>query len=207
MLLPEGTKAMKNTSKPLTERSALARATILLLPLVIATAGCCKKNPSTDGASPDGTPAAAAALDGSAWAGVYTRYGEAVRKDGKKITSATSAGQATLTMATGQVTYVVEYPSGKATHKATQVYTFTPADVTQVKNGHNVQLTWQSLLKEPTNSGYLPDKIEPMLKIRGDGDKRHIELEFTDTQGVRADIDFSVGGVDLKKAKLDDDFE
>jgi hypothetical protein len=201
---------MKNTSTPWLDRSALARAVILLFPLVLAAVGCCKKKTSTDGASPDSTPAAtatAAALDGSAWAGVYTRYGEAVRKDGKKIASATSAGQATLTVATGQVTYVVEYPSGKATHKATQVYTFTPADVTPAKNGHNVRLTWQSLLKEPTNSGYQPDKIEPMLKIRGDGDKRHIELEFTDTQGIRADIDFSIGGVDLKKAKLDEDFE
>ena len=203
---------MKNTSALHMNRPSLARAAILLLPLLLAATGCCSKK-ILDSVSPDGTPAPAAtvapaaALDGSAWAGVYTRYAEAVRKDGKKITSATSAGQASLTMATGQATYVVEYPSGKATHRATQVYTFTPADVTQVRNGHNVRLTWQSLQKEPTNSNYLPDKVEPMLKIRGDGDKRHIELEFTDTQGIRADIDFSIGGVDLKKAKLDEDFE
>ena len=61
--------------------------------------------------------------------------------------------------------------------------------------------------KVPANSNYNADSVQPMLKIRGSGDKRHIELEFSDTKGVRADIDFSVNGVDLKQAKLDEDFD
>lgn len=203
-------------SSPLSLRSSSSIRTVLLcLPLLVASAGCCKKGESSgsstdsNGAANPAAPAAptpAAKQDGSAWAGTYIRYAEAVRKNGKKIPSATSTGQANLTVAAGQVTYLVEY-GPNLQNKITQVYTFTPDSITAVKNGHNVQLTWQSMNKVPPNTGYNADSKEPALKIRGEGDKRHIELEFTDTQGVRADIDFSVSGVDLKKAKLDEDFE
>lgn len=192
--------------------SSSIHAVLLCLPLLVASAGCCKKGESSGGTSTESTGAAAnpaapaARQDGSAWAGTYTRYAEAVRKDGKKIASATTTGRASLTMAAGQATYVVEY-GPNLQNKITQVYTFTPDSITAVKNGHNVQLTWQSMNKVPPNAAYNADSKEPTLKIRGEGDKRHIELEFLDTQGVRADIDFSVNGVDLKKAKLDEDFE
>lgn len=188
----------------------------LAIVLAIGGTGCCKKEekspaePASSVATAAPPPAPAAAPekkeDGSSWAGTYLRYGEAVRRNGKKIPSPTTAGKGTLTLEAGKVTYFLEYGPGLK-NKITQVYTFTPENIAQVKNGYNVQLTWQSMEKIPTNANYIADKIEPVMKVRGEGDKRHIELEISDPRGTRGDVDFSVGGVDLKKAKLDEDFE
>ena len=80
---------------------------LIFLSVTMAT-GCCKKGEDGSQANP-ATAAPAKAEDGSSWAGVYIRYGEAVRQNGKKIPSPTSAGRASLTMTAGTATYLVEY--------------------------------------------------------------------------------------------------
>lgn len=132
---------------------------------------------------------------GSSWKGKYTRYAEAVRAANGR-TRTESQGTATLDVDTNKITYDVVYGPKNQNH-VVQVYTFTPATITKVNGGHDVKLTHISMVKTPPNLGYFPDSGNPLLKVRGKGDNLHLELEFVDTKGTRADVDFSIGGKNL----------
>jgi hypothetical protein len=145
--------------------------------------------------------------DGSSWAGTYIRYNSAVRNaQGKRIVSASTGGNAKLVLTKGQAVYDLNYGPNNATN-VVQVYTFTKDNVKKVKNGYDVALTWKSIEKKPANAGYFPDNVSPLLKVRGKSGQTHVELEFTDTKGIRGDIDFSVGGKNLTGTPEDEDFD
>lgn len=132
---------------------------------------------------------------GASWQGKYTRYAEAVRAANGR-TRSESKGTATLDVQPGKLTYDVLYGPNNVNH-VVQVYTFTPETITKVKGGHDVKLTHISMVKTPPNLAWFPDSGNPLLKVRGKGDNLHLELEFVDTKGTRADVDFSIGGKNL----------
>jgi hypothetical protein len=156
-------------------------ATLLLTVSAVALGGCCGALIKKD----------------SAWKGTYQRYAVATRNaQGKRTVNVSSSGAATLIVGTNTVTYDLVYGANNANH-IVQVYTWKTADLVPVGSGHDVKLTWVSMVKNPPTANYFADNVSPMMKVRGSGADRRIELEFADARGTRGDVDFSVGGKNM----------
>jgi hypothetical protein len=168
----------ETTNRPSSPHAARFVLSVGLLAAVSASACCLKET-------------------GAGWKGTYQRYAVSTRNAmGQPRVFGSSAGKASLIIDTNKLTYDLYYGPNNNTH-VVQVYTFQASDIAAVKGGHNVRLTWQSMVKTPTNASYYADNITPVLKVRGSGDNRHFELEFSDAKGTQGDIDFSVGGKNL----------
>lgn len=169
-------------SEPTGARSGSRRrflaATLLVAASSVALGGCCGALFKKD----------------AAWKGTYQRYAVATKNaQGKRTVNVSSTGTATLIVGANTVTYDLYYGAGNANH-IVQVYTWKSADLVPAGDGHDVKLTWISMVKNPPTANYFADNIAPMMKVRGTGQNRRIELEFSDSRGTRGDIDFSVGG-------------
>jgi len=172
---------------------------VALSVLALSLVGCRKHRDDSERADtkvtapppppPPPAPPAPPPRAGVPFAGRYTKYAEATWKNGRRVRVGNANGSATLTIASGKVTYDQTYTARGKKNRVIQVYTFTPHDMKPTAGGgYDVAMIFQSISGD--TKSYSPDRNRPKLEARKQASGWEIGLITTDNNGVMGGVEF-----------------
>jgi hypothetical protein len=125
-----------------------------------------------------------------AFGGKYTKTAEFTMRNGRRFSSGSSKGTASIMVGGGKVVWAQSYPGDDVpTAIVTQTYSYAPENVKKVSGGFDVALTFVNM--DSNTKNYNPDKSNPNLQAREiKGVGWQIGLTTTDTNGVFAGTEF-----------------
>jgi len=122
--------------------------------------------------------------------GEFLRVGsESFSQGGRRTTQNNEAGESTLSIKRGEVTFKQDYSKG-----ITQVYSFPLRTPVQFRSKCEIELNWESI---NTNSGYNPDSSDAKLECTNTAEGLRIIFSARDTAGTS----FKMTYVPKEKAK------